>query len=171
MSKLRLFVLALIVAAVPISIAVRRAVEDGDEISPLLRGAQAPAFTLARLDGGGRFSSTELEGKAYVLNFWGSWCGECESLLTMMSKNRERFPDVVFLGVVVQDAPADARRVVRETGASWPMLLDDAEKVARSFGVRGAPVTFFVGADGKVSGTMVGPFSRPLLDEQINRIA
>jgi hypothetical protein len=85
--------------------------------------------------------------------------------------NRDRFPDVTFLGVLLKDTLDDARALIRETNADWPMLLDNGEKVARSFGVQGAPVTFFVGRDGQIEGTMVGPFSRPLLDEQIKRIS
>lgn len=171
MGKLRLAILALIILAVPLSFVVRRAVDDEDDgPSPLLSGAEAPAFTLPRLDGG-EVSSADLAGKAYVLNFWGSWCNQCEKLLTIMGQNRDHFPDVEFLGVLVADAPADARALAKQTKADWPMLLDDGEKVARSYGVRGAPVTFFVGKDGKIHGTMVGPFSRPLLESQIKRIS
>jgi peroxiredoxin len=170
-SKLRLVVLALIVLAVPLSVFIRRAVEDDDDITPLLRGAEAPAFSLPELEGEGEVSSADLDGHRYVLNFWASWCDQCEGLLDIMHKNRDRFPDVTFLGVIVQDTPAAARKLVDETQADWPMLLDDGEKVARAYGVRGAPVTFFVGQDGKISGTMVGPFSRPLLEEQIRKMS
>lgn len=171
MSKLRLLVLTLIILSVPISIAARRAVDDDDDgVTPLLKGAEAPAFALDQI-GGGRVSSADLEGKPFVLNFWGSWCDQCRNLLEIMGQNRDKYPDVAFLGVVVQDTVADARALAQETKAGWPMLLDDGEEVARAYGVRGAPVTFFVGKDGKVSGTMVGPFSRPLLDDQIKRIS
>jgi thiol:disulfide interchange protein len=40
--------------------------------------AQAPDFTLERLDREGRLTLSSLEGKAVVLNVWASWCIPCK---------------------------------------------------------------------------------------------
>ena len=45
--------------------------------SPLI-GKTAPIFELTRLeDPATMFSNTELAGKPYVLNVWGTWCVSC----------------------------------------------------------------------------------------------
>jgi peroxiredoxin len=72
--------------------------------------------------------------------------------------------------VLFRDEPGEARRLTRRAGVDWPLLVDGDEKVAHAYGIGSAPVTFVVRADGSIAGTLVGPFSRPLLERQLNRI-
>ena len=47
--------------------------------SPLI-GKPAPAFTLTDvLDPSRSVSNAALKGQVYVLNVWGTWCGECRA--------------------------------------------------------------------------------------------
>ena len=63
------------------------------EIPSPLVGKAAPDFSLPQLhDPGKVFSSDDLKGKVWLLNFWASWCGGCktEHPVLMQLANPER---------------------------------------------------------------------------------
>jgi cytochrome c biogenesis protein CcmG/thiol:disulfide interchange protein DsbE len=158
----------LIVTAVPASLVVRRAVTGKERIDPLTAGS-APAFTLRSLDGA-TVSLERLRGRPVVINFWGSWCKPCREVLSMLGPSTQRHPEVVVLGVLFRDRPAEAEQAAREAGAGWPMLFDPDERVARAYGVNGAPLTFFINAQGSIAGHLIGPVTRPTVEREFKKI-
>lgn len=156
--------LALVVAAVPASFLIRRTA-GGRDLEPL-RSGPAPAFTLARLDGG-EVSLASLRGRPVLVNFWGSWCLQCRRELRALVEVRHRRPGLDVLGVVFRDPPEQAREEARRAGADWPQLTDPGERVARAYGVDSAPATFLIGPDGTIGVTLVGPVTAAILERQL----
>lgn len=109
-------------------------------------GDEAPAFTLERLDGEGRFSSADLEGRPVVINFWASWCTPCLEEAPDLERTWRRYRDegVVFVGINRQDLVEDAREFLDRYEITYVNLRDPEGEVARRFGVRGLPETFFL---------------------------
>lgn len=57
---------------------VRQFIADQfDPERPLQRGKALPTFEFAALDGDGKITSSDREGKVYLLEFWATWCGPC----------------------------------------------------------------------------------------------
>lgn len=168
MGKLRLAIFVLIVLAVPGSLLIQRAVNGDDRVDPLIDGA-APEFSLPALDGD-EVALDDVAGKPLVIHFWGSWCEPCDFHLDVLAEARQRHPDVNFVGILFRDDPGDARRFARAHDADWPMLVDADEDAASAYGVASVPVTFFVGRDGTIAGSMVNEYSKPLLERQLRRI-
>ena len=121
-------------------------------------GRSAPAFSLTRLDGTGTVALRELAGRAVVLNFFASWCIPCvqEHPVLVSAWERYRTADVVFVGVLYQDDPANGREFTRRLGGTWPTVADDGGRTALAYGVFGIPETFFIGPDGIIAGRHVG---------------
>lgn len=135
--------------------------------SPLI-GRQAPPFTVTLFDGN-KLSLDELRGKAVFLNFWASWCPPCRAeardLEAAWQKSKDS--DVVFLGVNIQDAEADARAFLREFNITYPNGRDLNGKVAVDYGVWGIPETFFIDPQGRITYKHVGSLGVGLITARL----
>lgn len=162
---------------------------DPRAIDSPLPGNEAPAFTLAVLEGTPTYGAALIadpgtgevaasrdtisleqhEGEIVVLNFFASWCLACRTEHGVLNRGAERYRDegVRFYGVVYQDTPENALRwIERMGGATYPALLDSASRTAIDYGLYGVPETFFIARDGKLARKHVGP----LTDEALERI-
>ena len=138
--------------------------------SPLV-GREAPAFTLAGLDGPA-LRMTDLRGQVVVVNFWASWCAECRLEQDALKTTWRRFRDsgVTVIGVNFQDTAPDAREYVGSLGISYPIVQDTDSSTALAYGLRGVPETFLVDQAGRISDRIIGPVSAERLAERINAL-
>jgi hypothetical protein len=77
--------------------------------------------------------------------------------------------DVAFVGLNLQDDPARADQVVEQTGVAYDLGRDPAGELFAGFEAFGMPFTVFIDADGTVTETHTGAFSRAQLEQIINR--
>jgi peroxiredoxin len=128
---------------------------------------QPPGFELAALSGAapaawrraaadGKVALKELEGTPLVLNFWASWCDPCRSEAKVLERGWKDARGVLFLGLDQQDARESARDFISQFGLTFPHVRDPSNDTARAWGVTGLPETFFIGADGRVVGHVIG---------------
>ena len=165
----RYIAFVLIVAAVPLSILIRRAVNPSERVDPLHSGA-APAFELKSLDGQ-TVSLAGLAGRPVVVNFFGAWCEQCTLELPLLAEMHRRYPNVAIVGILYRETPEAGRAAAEQGAATWPTLVDPDEKAAAAYGVEGAPATFFIRHDGTIAGDLLGPVSIGILDKQFRKIA
>jgi cytochrome c biogenesis protein CcmG/thiol:disulfide interchange protein DsbE len=173
-----LTVLGLFVALLVYGVATQGV--DSTIDSALARGEAPPAQPL-RLgllqDGGdaavkraaqdGTVELEELRGRAIVLNFWASWCDPCAIEAPDLVRGAKANPDVLFLGVDVQDIRGDAREFARKYAMSYPSVRDGAKDTMREWGVTGLPETYFLTKDGRVAAHVVGVVDPAQLAEGI----
>ena len=133
---------------------------DKSTMQSALLGKPAPAFELPVLgDPSRKLSHTDLAGKPWVLNVWGTWCVECRIehpvLLDIARENR-----VTLVGLDWKDEEADALTWLQRLGNPYHVVVADVEgRTAIDFGVYGAPETFFIDANGHVQYRHVGPMT------------
>ena len=145
---------------------------DPREVASPLIGMPAPEWTLATLDGG-TLTSSELAGRPYVLNFWASWCiPACvDEHPVLASAHDLHGEEVPIVGVLYQDAPADAEAFLARYGdAGYPHVVDDGGRLAIEYGVTGPPETFFVDASGIVRDKQFGPLTDELMADRLETI-
>jgi cytochrome c biogenesis protein CcmG/thiol:disulfide interchange protein DsbE len=123
--------------------------------------ARVPDFKLTTLDGK-TVDSKSLLGKAYVVNFWNTWCIPCRqeapALQEFYAKHADD-PNFVMLGIVRDDTRSAVERWVRNRGDEWTIAMDEGGSAALAFGTRGQPETFAISPDGLIVGYQFGPSS------------
>jgi cytochrome c biogenesis protein CcmG/thiol:disulfide interchange protein DsbE len=123
--------------------------------------SRVPAFQLPRLEGGS-LSSSELEGRPVVVNFWASWCIPCREEAPLLERTWREYKDkgVVIVGINIKDSITAAREFVDEFDITYPIVRDESGELERDFGLTGLPETFFIDHEwefiGSASGSEVG---------------
>ena len=125
-----------------------------------LLGKPVPAFSLPVLGNpGSTLSNTQLAGRPWVMNVWGTWCVACreehEVLLAIGRQNA-----LPLVGLNWKDEDDAAKEWLQQLGNPYSVVAVDRDgRTAIDFGVYGAPETFFIGADGFVHYRHVGPMT------------
>ena len=132
----------------------------GQEVS-LPVGTQGPGAALEDLDGNPVDLLDFVEpGKPALIEFWASWCHECEALDPVMARVQEAFGDrasVVAVAVAVSQSQRRVRRHVEDHGTSHTFLWDGEGNAVRNYKVPGTSVVVILDSDGKVAYTGSGP--------------
>ena len=139
--------------------------------SPLI-DKPAPAFDLPLLPtpsatAEGRFASSQLAGKPYILNVWASWCAPClqeHPLFVDLAKQKL----IALIGIDYKDDPTHARNWLARHGNPYDVVAADRDgRVAIEWGVYGVPETFVVDAQGKIRYKHIGPLTPEVMAKQL----
>jgi peroxiredoxin len=112
---------------------------------------EAPDFTLKSLDGA-NLRLEEYRGQVVLINFWASWCGPCRQEMPLLDRLHHRYEDTGFavLGINVEGQVAPAQEIVDSTSVTFPIVIDDGQKVSEMYNLEAMPSTFVVDRDGVV---------------------
>jgi len=112
---------------------------------------EAPDFTLKSLEGS-NLRLEEYRGQVVLINFWASWCGPCRQEMPVLDRLHHRYEDTGFavLGVNVEGDPEMAREIVDKTHVTFPILLDDGQKVSELYSLEAMPSTVVIDRDGVI---------------------
>jgi cytochrome c biogenesis protein CcmG/thiol:disulfide interchange protein DsbE len=126
-------------------------VPDGVSTGGPRKGDVAPDFTLKTFDGK-TVSLSDFAGKPVVLNFWASYCIPCRKEFPLFREQLAKDPGkFVVLGVDAKDIESDAEDFAKDKKATWPIVVDTDNDVAKAYGIGAVPQTFFIKPNGKVA--------------------
>ena len=130
-------------------------------------GDVAPDFTLTSLDCK-PVKLTDFRGTPVIVNFWASYCIPCRREFPLLrSTDQHAGGEFEVLGVNNDTLSSDGRQFADDEQATWVNAFDANGDVAKSYGVRGLPYTFFIDAKGIVTGVSLSELTRSGLDKQI----
>jgi thiol-disulfide isomerase/thioredoxin len=136
--------------------------------------AQAPSFSGVTIDGK-PFSSTSLKGKAYIVNFFATWCPPCRSEIPDMVVIQKAYAakGFTFIGIAVNETEPSVRSFMKSNGITYPVLMNTTALVGAfnryaDGGITGIPTSFVVDSSGKLTDVMVGPRSKEMFEKIIN---
>jgi thiol-disulfide isomerase/thioredoxin len=168
-SKLRRFLPTLVVGGALLAVVAYGLIRPAPEETK----STVIAFDLPKLTGGGTLSSSDLEGRVVVLNFWASWCAPCRHEMPTLQRVWRDYRDrgVTIVGIDVRDVAEDARSFARELGITYPIVRDEEEVLVRRLRADPLPQTFFIGRDGRLVGDQIlGEMSRDQLTARLEEL-
>jgi len=122
-------------------------------------GTVAPDATLQDLEGNDLVLLDVIGGKPALIEFWATWCENCEALQPQLDEIHERFGEeltVVAVAVAVAQSPRRVTRHVESHGTGYPYLWDADGNTVRAYEATTTSVVVLLDADGVVAYTGVG---------------
>jgi len=157
-----LVISASLVPALLISALLTSALPSGasaQEVS-LAPGTPAPDAELQDLDGNPvRLLDYVEEGKPTLLEFWASWCENCEALQPQLNRIRQRWEgelNMVAIAVAVSQSQRRVRRHVEEHDPGYPYLWDHRGNAVRAYNAATTSIVVILDREGRVAYTGVG---------------
>jgi peroxiredoxin len=113
--------------------------------------AAAPDFALPST-AGANYRLSEYRGEVVALVFWASWCGDCRRELERFERLRRTYGSVglTVLGVNLDEEPAQAAALAGAAGIGYPVLMDSAKDVSRSYHADDLPLIVLIDRRGTI---------------------
>jgi peroxiredoxin len=129
--------------------------QEAANMGGLKVGSKAPDFELKTL-AGETVKLSDLKGKKVMLNFWATWCPPCKAEMPAMEEfHKEAGDDVVILAVNI-DPHLDVKAFVDENKITFPIPLDEEDKVNEAYQVLSIPTTYFIDTKGNIGNKYIG---------------
>ncbi|HEY3334596.1 MAG TPA: TlpA disulfide reductase family protein [Candidatus Limnocylindrales bacterium] len=128
-------------------------------------GDLPPAFTATTYDGK-QVSLADYAGKPLWLTFGASWCPDCRTEAPDVEATYQRYKaqGLNLLGVFIGESASDVSAYAGRAALTFPIAVDQADKVASAYQTLGIPTHFFIGADGRIEQIRIGALSKDDMD-------
>jgi cytochrome c biogenesis protein CcmG/thiol:disulfide interchange protein DsbE len=129
-------------------------------------GRTAPEFALPELfDISVTVRPSDMKGKVWLLNVWGTWCPECWREHDYLLKLKR--DGVPIIGLNWRDGMQEAKNFLNKKGNPFLKVAFDPKSVAViEYGVYGAPETFLIDADGVIREKHAGAMTPAVWNEK-----
>ena len=117
-------------------------------------------FTLTSLSGE-KFTLSEIPGMV-IMDFWATWCSPCRREIpyfqTFYNKYKDRGLTIIGISGDPPEKLSEFKEKMRQIGTNmtYPLLIDEDNKIARQYNIRSIPTTYFISKEGKVLGKHTG---------------
>jgi len=122
-----------------------------------LPGETAPSFSATDIHGED-FRLADYRGEIVVINFWATWCPQCEDEIPEFESIWREVADdgVQFVGVAMDDTVNAVSAVAGEMDVTFPLIVEEQDEITSSYGVTGVPETFVIDPEGNVAYIHIG---------------
>jgi cytochrome c biogenesis protein CcmG/thiol:disulfide interchange protein DsbE len=143
--------------------------------STVLQGHPAPNFELTAFNGefdAQHFSLADMRGQVVVLNFWASWCVECDKEMALLEQAWRDYRDqgVWFIGIDYLDIDSAGLAYLDRYGITYPNGPDIGSRMFQDYQSTGVPETFFIDKEGVVQHVQIGALTQPQLYGLLDRL-
>lgn len=110
-------------------------------------GMKAPPFSLKDIQGN-TVRLEDFQGRVVIIDFWATWCHECEDVAPELDRIYRKFRDkgLIMLGISCDDGGSAVKNVknfIKKYNLTYTMLMDDG-KVNKLYKITGLPVTLIL---------------------------
>lgn len=128
--------------------------------SPTPTVVTVPDFSLEKL-GGGQVTLSDYRGqKPVILDFFASWCPNCQRSMPRLSGWYDQYKDdVEVIGVNLREDTTTVESFVSRYGISFPIAMDPDSIAASSYGVQYTNYHVLINRDGSLHDLVIGDIS------------
>ena len=150
-----------VVVIAGLAIGLTRGGADGQKLvtgGPPLEGTKP----VPKIHGGGLADGVDVQlaeyaGKTVIVNVWASWCGPCREEAPAIVRFTKEHPEVVVLGVNLNDDKGNATKFNAEAGWTHPSIYDPKGAIGfDTLKVTTMPTTIYVDKAGIERGRTQG---------------
>lgn len=141
---------------------------DPHKLPSALINEPAPEFALPELREPSKIiSPSQMRGKVWLLNVWGSWCPACREEHPFLM-DIARTEVVPIYGLSWKDKREDALAVLSELGDPYVLNMSDFDgRVAIDYGITGAPETYLIDKNGVIRYKEPGQLTPEIMEKRI----
>ncbi len=112
---------------------------------------RSPDFTL-KSSTGVNLRLGEHHGQVVMVNFWASWCGPCRQEMPLLDEIYRQYKPLGFtvLGVNIEEDIGPAKRMLKKTPVTFPILFDEQNVVSNLYKVGAMPTTILIDREGNM---------------------
>ncbi len=133
----------------------------GEGSVSLALGTPGPSAALEDLDGGAIELLDYVEsGKPALIEFWATWCEQCEALQPQLDQIQADYGDqlnVIAVAVGVAQSVRRIKRHLEDHDPGYPYLWDARGAAVRAYNATTTSIVVMLDRDGNVAYTGVGP--------------
>lgn len=136
-------------------------------------GHPAPNFEVQNIVRGEPIVLSDLlanDDRPIVINLMASWCGPCREEIPELRAFADANPEVIVLGVAVEDRFEDFKQFVTEVRPTYTVGFDEGD-MREAYPTFGLPATFFLDSDGVVVEVFNGILDEELLEEMVTGLS
>ena len=140
-----------------------RAQEEGLGLPP---GTPAPDAQVEDLEGNTVSLLDAIGSGPALIEFWASWCEQCELLQPQIDEIQERFAEqvkVVAVAVAVNQSVRRVRRHVERHAPGYAFVYDANGEAVRAYQALTTSIVVLIDGEGRIVSTGVGP-QQPLVE-------
>ena len=155
-----------LLAALTLLIAVPAVARAQDGGLGLPAGTPAPDAQVEDLEGNTVSLLDVIGSGPALIEFWASWCEQCELLQPQIDEIQERFADqvnVVAVAVAVNQSVRRVRRHVEQHAPGYAFVYDANGEAVRAYEALTTSIVVLIDGEGRVVSTGVGP-QQPLVE-------
>jgi len=121
-------------------------------LTPTPKHPVAPGFILPDINGQ-PFRLEGMRGHVVVVNFWALSCPSCRGEMPTLEEmwRNLRGKGVIVLGIHPGGYAREVRVYARRLGLTFPLLMDNGNLVARTWGAHFIPTTMIIAPDGRLA--------------------
>lgn len=140
----------------------------------LAEGNLAPDFSLLDLNGN-PVQLSDYRGKKVLVNFWATWCPPCKTEMPYMQEMYEKYREDGFEILAVNSTVTEKSRedvvdFVAEYELTFPIPMDEKNRVSSDYEIMAFPTSFFIDSDGVIRSVTVGGMTKEHLEGEIKKL-
>ena len=123
-------------------------------------GSEGPSAQLQDLDGNTVELNNYTNGKPALIEFWASWCEQCEALQPQLDEIQSSYGDrmnIVAVAVGVSQSVRRVKRHLEEHDPGYPFLWDARGAAVRAYDATTTSIVVMLDEQCNVAYTGVGP--------------